>query len=251
MKKQILIIIFISQLFLISCSIQQRRYLPGFYVERLFGKEETKASFTRGNKEQVRVPVNDDSSNISTPVSNNPQSEELIASINLAKKSPARNLFSRNNEKRSLSQEKGKAKINEYSLLRILRKLAEQGKFIEYERMFVLTGSAGKFSANELHMLRILHDVMLEHGLAFKRNRLVQIRENSLEVLIYSDKRSVLQKIGTATRILLFESMREKEEFEKSMRVPDELNVRIGLAIANGKVVPLCANHSELDSILP
>jgi len=61
----------------------------------------------------------------------------------------------------------------------------------------------------------------------------------------------VLSKIGKAQRVVLFRDMAALEEFERSLGEPEKENVRIKLALSNGKIVFATAGKESLEAVLP
>lgn len=142
-------------------------------------------------------------------------------------------------------------KINTHSLVRALRKLPSGKEFLECNGAFLPAARAGGFSPRELGMLRLMHDVMLERGIAFRRGRLNVVGKARLELMLYHGKGGVLGKIGAASRAVVFENEGEMEGFEKSLGGPDPANTRIKIALANGKLALILATRAELESALP
>ena len=100
-------------------------------------------------------------------------------------------------------------------------------------------------------MLRLVHDVCLERGIAFQRERIIRVAGKGLELAIFHDKKGVLAKIGKASRIILFDNIGDTEEFEKGLDANDALDTRIKLALANGKLILVSATRAELEAVLP
>lgn len=143
------------------------------------------------------------------------------------------------------------ARINGQSLRAALRQLASQGIFAESEGLFIPSAKMGGFSAGELRTLRLLHDLMLERGLPFRRERMLAVKGRGLELCVFSGKAGVLFGLGKNRRVMVFASREEKEDFEKSLAEPTVENTRVKLAMANGKVALAAATRKELEAVLP
>ncbi len=141
--------------------------------------------------------------------------------------------------------------INHYSLLQALRKLVQQGKFAESDGTFALSSKLGNFSAKELKILRLVHDIMLEHGLKFKRGKRITVKSGELEIVLFRGKKSVLQGIGKPTRAVIFETREQSDLFEKQLGSNETTDTRIKLAVSNNKVLFVAATRQELEAILP
>jgi len=141
--------------------------------------------------------------------------------------------------------------INAHSVLRILRKLSAQGVFAEHEGAFIPTAKMGGFSAQELHMLRIIHECMLEQGLRFSRKPVITVKKGELELALFRGKKSILSGVGKACRAVVFESKEELEKFQEELAVPGFENSRIRLALDNDLLVFTVASRGSLGSILP
>ena len=141
--------------------------------------------------------------------------------------------------------------INAHSVLRILRKLSAQGVFAEHEGAFIPTSKMGGFSAQELHMLRIMHECMLEQGLRFSRKPIITVKKGELELALFRGKKSLLSGIGKACRAVVFESKEALEKFQEELAVPGFENNRIRLALGNDLLVFVVASRGSLGGILP
>lgn len=147
--------------------------------------------------------------------------------------------------------ESGRAGISEHSMLRVLRKLSLQGKFAECAGAFMPSSRLAGFSPAEMAALRLLHDVLLERGIPFRRERRVAARRYELELVLFSGKKSVLEGIGSLRRAMVFRDRRSLEEFEESLQANQREDVRIRLAMENGKVLLVPAARAELEALLP
>ena len=141
--------------------------------------------------------------------------------------------------------------INAHSVLRILHKLSAQGVFAEHEGAFVPTAKMGGFSAQELYMLRIIHECMLEQGLRFSRKPVISVKKGELELALFRGKKPMLSGIGKACRAVIFESKEELEKFREELAAPGFENSRIRLALGNDLLVFTVASRGSLGSILP
>ena len=140
--------------------------------------------------------------------------------------------------------------INAQSLKRLLMQLVLSNKFCESEGAYAPVGKMGGFSCGQLRAMRLLHDVMLERGMPFERKKIIRAKGSGIEIALFGGKESVLHKIGRLRRAVLFESMEDMEEFERSLMESGRENVRIKLALENGKLVLLPARRSELEAVL-
>jgi hypothetical protein len=141
--------------------------------------------------------------------------------------------------------------INAHSVLRILRKLSQQGIFAEHEGAFVPGAKMGGFSAQELLALRTIHECMLERGLRFSRKPIVTVKKGGLELALFRGKKSLLSGIGKACRAVVFESEAELGKFRGELAVPGFENNRIRLALDNDLLVFVVATKGSLGGILP
>ena len=146
---------------------------------------------------------------------------------------------------------KGALAINAHSVLRILRRLAQQGLFAEHEGAFILRSRMGGFSSRELLMLRTIHECMLERGLRFSRKQAITVKKGELELVLFRGKESVLAGIGKACRAVVFESGEELEEFKSDISAIDAQNGRIRLALWNDSLLLVAASRGSLEGILP
>jgi len=145
----------------------------------------------------------------------------------------------------------GKVPINPQSMLRVLRKLVQQGVFAEHESAFVPKNAMGGFSAGELAALRTIHECMLEQGFCFSRKPVITVKRGVLELALFRGKKSVLAKIGKACRAVVFQSAEAQQEFEQELLSPDSENNRIMLALSNDSVIFTTASRQALYSVLP
>jgi len=141
------------------------------------------------------------------------------------------------------------AKINAQSVLCALCGLVKEGRFCESEGMFVPSGRLGGFSASNLRVLRLVHDVLLERGVRFERKTCFPCGKKT-EISIFSSKKGVLYRIGKRRRIVVFEGRHEAEEFERSLEEPSAENIRIKLARSLGKISFVPAEKAELEAQL-
>ena len=146
---------------------------------------------------------------------------------------------------------KGKAEISGHSMLRVLRKLSKEGKFSECSGAFIPASELGGFVPNELSALSLLHDLLLERGIPFRRERKIAAKRYELEMILFSGKKSVLDGIGKPRRAIVFCSRRELEQFEESLNGNEREDVRIKLAIANCKVLLVPALKADIEAMLP
>ncbi|MFA6907891.1 MAG: hypothetical protein WC263_03615, partial [Candidatus Micrarchaeia archaeon] len=146
---------------------------------------------------------------------------------------------------------KGALPINAHSMLRVLRKLAEQGVFAEHEGAFVPSARMGGFSARELLMLRTIHECMLERGLRFSKKPLITVKKGGLELALFRGRPSLLSGIGKACRAVVFESKEELEKFREELASPGAENSRVHLALGNDLLVFVVASKSGLLGVLP
>ena len=143
------------------------------------------------------------------------------------------------------------ARINGQSLRAALRQLVSVGAFAGSEGLFIPSTEMGGFSQDELRTLRVLHDLMLERGLPFRRERVLAVKGMQLELCVFSGKAGVLFRLGKNRRAVVFASREAKEGFEGSLAEPTVENTRIKLAMANGKVALAAATRKDLEAILP
>lgn len=143
------------------------------------------------------------------------------------------------------------AEINAHSVRQALRKLVRVGVFAESEGMFAPASSLAGFSAGEVRTLRLIHDLLLEQGIPFRRARTMNVWGSDIELSLFSGKKMLLANMGKARRVAIFESSEALSSFERSLSEPSEENVRIRLAQANGKVIFACASRQEIESLLP
>ena len=141
--------------------------------------------------------------------------------------------------------------ISAHSMLRILRKLSQQGVFAEHEGAFIPRSRMGGFSTRELSMLRTIHECMLERGLRFTRKSVICVKKGELELALFRGRDAVLSGMGKACRAVVFESREELEGFKSELAVPDAASSRIQLALGNDLLVFAVASKSELGGILP
>ena len=146
---------------------------------------------------------------------------------------------------------RGALPINAHSMLRILRKLVQQGAFAEHEGAFIPQAKMGGFSARELLMLRIIHECMLERGLRFSRQPIIRVEKGGLELALFRGKGSLLSGMGKACRAVAFESKEELENLMDGLSAPSVENTRIRLALDNDLLVFVVASKSGLGGILP
>jgi len=150
-----------------------------------------------------------------------------------------------------LANGRGALPINAHSVLRILRKLSQQGIFAEHEGAFAPKARMGGFSARELLMLRAMHECMLERGLRFSRKSIITVKKGELELALFRGRKSLLVGIGKACRAVIFENKEELEEFIEELAAPGFENNRIRLALDNDKLVFVVASRNGLGGILP
>ncbi|VVC00745.1 Uncharacterised protein [uncultured archaeon] len=143
------------------------------------------------------------------------------------------------------------ATLDPHSVLRALRELSQEGVFAEAEGAFVPAENMSGFSAQELCMLRLLHDCMLERGVPFRKGAVVEVKKGGIEFSLFRGRKSVLGKIGRNERVVLFESREALDEFERSLGAPDEENAMIKIAMGNGKVRFAAALRNEILGLLP
>ena len=141
--------------------------------------------------------------------------------------------------------------ISAQSLQLALHKLSHDGFFLESEGMFIPAKEAGGFSAEQCRALRLVHDLLLERGVAFARKKTVPAKKLGLELAIFTGEKSILAGIGKCRRIVLFVSGLELAEFRKTLEKTGEEAVRIKIAEQNGKVVFAVAERKALEAILP
>jgi len=146
---------------------------------------------------------------------------------------------------------RGALPLNAHSVLRILRKLSSAGVFEEHEGAFALKAKMGGFSARELHMLRTIHECMLERGLRFSRKPTITVKKGELELALFRGRGSVLSGMGKACRAVVFESSEELEKFMGELAEIGFENNRIRLALDNDLLVFVVASRGGLGGILP
>jgi len=136
------------------------------------------------------------------------------------------------------------------SLQRALHKLAASGKLLESEGMFIPSQYSGGFSAGQNRALRLVHDLLLERGVAFVKKKAVPAKKLGLEIAVFDGQKSVLAGIGRERRIVVFESEQELAAFKKSLEKTGEEAVRIKISEKNGKVAFAVAERKRLESLL-
>ncbi|HIH18380.1 TPA: hypothetical protein HA225_00205 [Candidatus Micrarchaeota archaeon] len=149
-----------------------------------------------------------------------------------------------------LGEKKGTA-INSQSAQEALQELVDLGIFSESEEFFIPKSRLKGFTAEEARSLRLIHDLLLERGIPFKGGRTISVKKAGLELALFSGKKAALGRMGKARRAVVFESRGEVALFEKSLALPDAENVRIKIALSNGKLVFVAANRQELEKLLP
>lgn len=140
--------------------------------------------------------------------------------------------------------------VSAHSVFRVLRALVKQGRFAESGGGFIPASRLGGFTAGETASLRLLHDLLLERGVAFARSRRIVVKSSGIELALFQGKNKILEKIGRLRRAVVFGSREELEAFEESLDANGKEDVRIKIALANGKVVFVPAARAELEAIL-
>jgi len=141
-------------------------------------------------------------------------------------------------------------RINALSLKRVLGQLVSRGEFCEWNGTYAPVEKMRGFSAWQLAAMRVLHDVMLERGMAFGKKDIIRANWAGIEFVFFSGTPSVLRKIGKMRRAVLFESREELEGFEQTLSGHGRENVRIKLALENGHLLFLPAKRSEIEAVL-
>ncbi|MCX6770390.1 MAG: hypothetical protein NT051_07035 [Candidatus Micrarchaeota archaeon] len=138
------------------------------------------------------------------------------------------------------------------SVLSVLRKLANQGIFVDCGGIFIPKNDMGGFAPNELGMLRTLHDLMLERGLPFARKKVVRVHGEKLEFAVISGKENVLlgMRQGVA-RVALFESEGAIRKFLECLSHTEHDDVKIRMALENGVLVFAVAERKGIEQLLP
>ncbi|MEM2138094.1 MAG: hypothetical protein QW568_03320, partial [Candidatus Anstonellaceae archaeon] len=154
----------------------------------------------------------------------------------------------------SLCEKRGGMKdvsLNHDSVLGVLRKLAARGRIIETNGLFLPANKAGGFAPEQLWTLRFLHDLMVERGVRFERKTVQKIAERGVELAVFTGKENVLRNVGRERRAVVFSSREELELFERNLKAHEPENVRIKIALSNGKIFFACATRAEIEPLLP
>lgn len=141
--------------------------------------------------------------------------------------------------------------LNHDSVLGVLRKLVARGRIIETNGLFVPANKAGGFAPEQLWALRFLHDLMVERGARFERKTVQKIAGRGVELAVFTGKESVLRNVGRERRAVVFPSREGLELFERSLKRHEPENVRIKIALSNGKIFFACATRAEIEPLLP
>ncbi|MCX8195111.1 MAG: hypothetical protein N3G22_03345 [Candidatus Micrarchaeota archaeon] len=136
------------------------------------------------------------------------------------------------------------------SLVFALRQLSKQGEFIECEGKFIPKKCAGNFSAEELSALRLLHDLLLERGILFRRSHVIPIEKGKAKIVLFREGQRTVDLKGKEKVVLLFLSEWQRREFEKALSQPTAENTLLKLAMSNGKLVLALASKKEIERIL-
>ena len=138
-------------------------------------------------------------------------------------------------------------RINVQSVHRALLKLVGEGRFCQSEGMFVPSKRLRGFSASDLRTLRIIHDVLLERGVRFRRKRIFPCGKE-VEACVFSSKQGILYNLGKRRRLVVFKDRLEMEEFERSLEAQSPENTKIKLARSLGKLRFAPAERAELEN---
>ncbi|VVC01110.1 Uncharacterised protein [uncultured archaeon] len=149
-----------------------------------------------------------------------------------------------------MGERKGTA-LNLQSVRKALLRLSQGGLFAESEGWFIPRACMKGFTASEACALRLIHDLLLERGIPFQRRRIIRLKGRGLELALFSGKKPALEGIGKGRRAIVFPGKEGLAEFEKSLEAPSEENVRIKLALSNGKLLLAVASRQALERILP
>jgi len=155
---------------------------------------------------------------------------------------------------RAALKEEGKkrdCRMDLQSLGAALDSMVADGSLVSSSGYYAPAAFANGFDAQELCLLRNVHNALLERGISFSKKRIIPIPKSGIELQLFSGKGAVLSKIGKAQRVVLFRDMAALEEFERSLGEPEKENVRIKLALSNGKIVFATAGKESLEAVLP
>jgi hypothetical protein len=141
--------------------------------------------------------------------------------------------------------------LNHDSVLGALRKIVSQGRMVETGGLFMPENKTGGFSPEQLGTLRFLHDLMVERGVRFEREFVQKIAGRGMELAIFSGKENVLRNIGRERRAVVFPGREELGKFEQRLKEHETENVRIKIALSNGKIFFACATRAEIEPLLP
>jgi len=146
----------------------------------------------------------------------------------------------------ALKNEKGG--IDSHSVLRALRQCVSSGSFSESEGTFAPSAHCREFWIGELRVMRLLHDIMLENGAKFSKGRRIPLGKGQ-EFFIFGAGKGVLGGIGKRKRIVVFESADALGEFESGLDAPDKENMRVKIALDNGKISFIPAERKEIEAV--
>jgi hypothetical protein len=100
-------------------------------------------------------------------------------------------------------------------------------------------------------VLRLVHDIMLEHGLLFRKGRLIRAEGGEYEISLFCGKRALLERMGKKPRAVLFAGEEELEGLKQELAEPTPQNNRVKIAVDNGWLIFLVAKRSTVEPLLP
>jgi hypothetical protein len=137
------------------------------------------------------------------------------------------------------------------SCLFALRRLSKQGVFAECGGGFMPATELSGFSPGQMGVLRLVHDIMLEHGLLFRKGRLIRAEGGEYEISLFCGKRALLERMGKKPRAVLFAGEEELEGLKQELAEPTPQNNRVKIAVDNGWLIFLVAKRSTVEPLLP
>ncbi|MCX8197194.1 MAG: hypothetical protein N3G80_02670 [Candidatus Micrarchaeota archaeon] len=133
-----------------------------------------------------------------------------------------------------------------HSLSEVLEKLAKEGKICQDGQAYIPRRLLGKMTIRQAHALRVLHDAMLEVGLPFDKKA---NKAGGFKIRLFEGKRKILEKIKEKQAIL-FESSKQKEEFEEELNQNTAEDIKIKLAAENGKLIFLVPDKEKIKDVI-
>lgn len=138
-------------------------------------------------------------------------------------------------------------KANLYSVKKILENLKEEGLIIQSENYYFPKSFAKGFSEDEIRIFRILHDFLLERGIPFKKKRIIQLGNIILQV--FQNKKEIFLSKNYTT-VLIFADEEKLEQFKQELEEFEKENIRLKIAISNGKLLLIVASKENLEKLM-